>query len=617
MKSKIQLAHLLTVYGSKRVEKHLLYSYIQSKKIDYKSNKILKKYFRGIIVNEQLLKIIDSFKISSIKDLEKCLELIIPYEDRKLNGAFFTPDYIIDFITKELQPTFEAKNLDPSCGCGAFLIGLTEYYQRTFNKSIRSTVKENIFGSDILDYNILRTKLLLTIFALQNNEQLEERDFNLYHQDSLNAKWKMKFDNIVGNPPYVKFQDLSEEMRLTLPNKWETIKGGTFNLYFAFFELGYQLLSKGGSLGFITPNSYFTSLSGESLRVYLQKHKCVRRIIDFSDKKVFDALTYTALTFVTKKNQNEILYDRIKDHLSPEEFLPLANGSPNSTKNLNSKKWRLLKKDERKIIETIETNGTPLSQLFDIRAGIATLKDELYFLDSNFIDGDFLLKNVNDKIYRIEKEITRPIYKISDFRTQEEISENTRRVIFPYETVNGVVQPIPEKEFRKKYPFCFKYFLSVKSQLLKRDKGKVKFDPFYMWGRSQGISSNGIKLLNPTFSQFPRFLLVEEIDSFYSNGYGLFFKDTVNKNPISESKNIDVLQKILNSRIMDYYVRHTSVRIDGGYPCYQKNFIESFTIPNLSDDQIKKIRSLRNKKSIDKELEKIYQFNLPVPNLLS
>lgn len=617
MKGKVQLTHLLAVYGSKRVEKHLLYSYIHSKKIDLKINTILKSYFRGLTINDSLLKIIESFNIQTIKDLEKCLELIIPTSDRKLNGAFFTPDYIIDFIINEMQPSYDAKNLDPSCGCGAFLIGLTEYYQRTYNKSIRSTIRENIYGSDILGYNIVRTKLLLTIYALQSNEQLEESDFNLYHQDSLTARWKIKFDNIVGNPPYVKFQDLSDEMRIALPSKWETIRGGAFNLYFAFFELGYQLLSKDGKLGFITPNSYFTSLAGESLREYLQKKKCVRRIIDFSDKKVFDALTYTALTFVTKKSQNEILFDRIKDHLSPEDFLPIANGSPNAIKKLNSKKWRLLKKDERKIIEKIETNGTPLNQLFDIRAGIATLKDELYFLDSDFSEGDFLLKTVNGKIYKIENDLTRPIYKISDFRTQEEIAQNTRRVIFPYTNINGVMQPIPEKDFRLKYPNCYEYFLSVKSELLKRDKGKVQFDPFYVWGRSQGVSSVGIKLLNPTFSQFPRFLLVKEIDSFYSNGYGLFFKDALLGNSISDVKNIDVLQKILNSSIMDYYVRHTSVRIDGGYPCYQKNFIESFTIPNLSEDQIKKLRTLRSKKSIDAELEKIYQISLPVPNLLS
>ncbi|MEI2737879.1 MAG: N-6 DNA methylase [Chitinophagaceae bacterium] len=105
------------------------------------------------------------------------MELIIPVGDRKFNGAFFTPDYIIDFIINEIQPKENDTNLDPSCGCGAFLVGLTDYYKRTFNKPIKKIIKENIFGSDILEYNIHRAKLILTIYALQNGEQLKRQRF--------------------------------------------------------------------------------------------------------------------------------------------------------------------------------------------------------------------------------------------------------------------------------------------------------------------------------------------------------------------------------------------------------------------------------------------------------
>jgi len=71
---------------------------------------------------------------------------------------------------------------------------------------------------------------------------------------------------VVGNPPYVKFQDLTDVNRIYLQKHWTTVEGGTFNLYFAFFELGYKLLKVNGKLGYITPNNYFTSLSGEALR---------------------------------------------------------------------------------------------------------------------------------------------------------------------------------------------------------------------------------------------------------------------------------------------------------------------------------------------------------------
>ena len=86
---------------------------------------------------------------------------------------------------------------------------------------------------------------------------------------------------------------------------------------------------------------------------------------------------------------------------------------------------------------------------------------------------------------------------------------------------------------------------------------------------------------------------------------------------MSKEKNILVVQKILNSFVMDYYVSNTSVSIQGGFPCYQKNFIEKFTIPNFTKEEINILKSLTDKMEIDEFLIEKYQINLPVPNLVS
>ncbi|MFO0356677.1 MAG: class I SAM-dependent DNA methyltransferase [Sphingobacteriaceae bacterium] len=622
MKKSI-LNELINTQDLRSLEQHLVFSYLINNKLDFKKSSILTEYFKSFEQNTKLYFDASTLEITTIKELENHLELIIPHGDRKLNGAFFTPNYIIDFIINEVKPQENHKNLDPSCGCGAFLIGLVDYYKRTFNKNIKTIIKENIFGSDILEYNIHRTKLILTVYALQNGEQLSDKDFNLYHQDSLQAKWNDSFDNIVGNPPYVKFQDLTEENRMYLSKNWTTTEGGTYNLYFAFFELGYKLLNPTGKLGYITPNNFFTSLAGESLRKYFQNKKCVTRIIDFSHKKVFDAQTYTALTFINKKENEAITFDRIKKGYTPEEYLPKANGSPNYLKDLNAKKWRLLKTDEQQNIKIIETIGKPIGKLFDICVGIATLKDEIFFIDGSNLKNGFYTKTTDNGIFEIEKEIVKPVYKISDFRTQDDIKNNTRKIICPYNIKNGVATAISENDFKNKFPKCYSYFISEKENLLARDKGKINFEPFFVWGRTQGLTRKGKKILNPTFSQHPRFLLVEEEQGFFTNGYGLYFREqesnnlfSDNINPITQLENIDVVQKILNSYIMDYYVSKTSVSIEGGYPCYQKNFIEKFTIPELKQEDIETIRSLNDTQEIDEFLVNLYHLNLPVPNLV-
>jgi len=620
MISKRKIKELLSSFNIEDVEKEVIIHYLEKFHLDYTSSCVLVDYLHNYIPNNDLKLEIKALEIDSIKILENFLEMLIPDNDRKLNGAFFTPAYIVDYIINEIKPKENDRNIDPSSGCGAFLIGLVEYYHKHYKKSVKQTVKENIFGADILPYNIERAKRLLSIYALHYGEILDESDFNLYQRDSLRYKWIEKYDNVVGNPPYVKFQDLSDDNRDYLVKCWKTIEKGTFNLYFAFFELGYYLLKEDGQLGYITPNNYFTSLAGETLRTFLINKKCLSKIIDFNSKKVFDVQTYTAISFLRKSKNDFILYDRIPDTHTPEEFLTNVRYSENVISELNIKKWRLLRSDEKKNIKAIENIGTPIKQMFDICVGIATLKDEVFFVDGKNFDGELIIKTGrNGKRYKIEKEITRSVFKISDFKSQNDILGNARRIIFPYK-VNGSATIIDEDNFKIKYPYCYEYLLSMKEELLSRDKGKIKYNPFYAWGRTQGLTRFGKKILNPTFSQYPRFLVVDDEEAVFTNGYGIFFKEQEKEcslfddteHSLSKIENIDIVQKVLNSEIMHYYISRTSVSIEGGYPCYQKNFIEKFTIPEFSGKEISELRSLSNSKDINLLLSDKYQVLLPV-----
>lgn len=187
MISKGIINDLIKTYNIDVIEKHLVYSFIQNHNLDFDKSKIIQKLLLDFKPQMDVYLKISSLEISELKQLENYLELLIPKNDRKVNGAFFTPIYVVDFIIQEISPQINDKCLDPSCGCGAFLIGLVEYYQKTYNKTIKSTIKENIFGSDILDYNVNRSKIILSLYGLLNNEVIEESDFNIYNQDSLKS----------------------------------------------------------------------------------------------------------------------------------------------------------------------------------------------------------------------------------------------------------------------------------------------------------------------------------------------------------------------------------------------------------------------------------------------
>jgi len=97
-----------------------------------------------------------------------------------------------------------------------------------------------------------------------------------------------------------------------------------------------------------------------------------------------------------------------------------------------------------------------------------------------------------------------------------------------------------------------------------------------------------------------------EVSSLFCNGYALFEKKSMQKNLFGINIGLSILQKILNSDIMDYYINKTSVSIEGGYPCYQKNFIELFGIPELSSDELSFIENTDDKTKIEKFLVKKY-----------
>ena len=603
MSKKIML-NLLSKNSVEIVEKHLIYKFIQINRVDYLKSPLLSNFLNDFKVDNLIIEAINQIGLKTVKDLEKSLEYLIPESDRKSKGIFFTPETIVNYIVNEVEPKESDTCLDPACGNGAFLIGLIEYFKNMYQKSIKKTVRENIYGWDILSQNIERTKIVIAIYGLLNNEIIDGKDFNLSVRDSLNSIEAPRFDIIVGNPPYIKYQDIDENNRVLMTKKWETTQKGNFNIYFPFFELGYKLLKDTGKLGYITLNSFISSLAGKPLREFFSKNRAIHKLIDFKDQKVFGVSTYTAITFLDKNNNDYLFYSRYDNHQSYEDVLKENIFSKNMYSNLDVKKWRFFKDNEYQTIKRIENIGTPLKELFNISASIATLKDEVYFINGKTLSNGFYTKVTDKRTFQIEEEIVKPVYKISELKSENDIVKNSRFIIFPYYEKNGNYIPIQEIEFKQKYPECYKYLLSEKDILLARDKGKKDFNPFYVWGRNQGLTNKGIKLLTPTFSYKPRFFISKEEDSYFTNGYGIFFKDYENslfngECKLSNPENIELLKKILNSKVMELYIKLTSTSIQGSSYCYQKNFIESFSIPYFSDSELNKLKYLNTEKLED------------------
>jgi adenine-specific DNA-methyltransferase len=108
-----------------------------------------------------------------------------------------------------------------------------------------------------------------------------------------------KFETIIGNPPYVRYQDISTDTK-------KKIKSNLFdertNLYLFFIEKCINHLAKNGELIFITPREFLKATSSMKLNNFIYEHGTITDLIDLGDKKIFNGFTPNCVIFRFEKN---------------------------------------------------------------------------------------------------------------------------------------------------------------------------------------------------------------------------------------------------------------------------------------------------------------------------
>lgn len=521
------------------------------------------------------------------------------------NGIVFTPRYIADYINDVENERGGLKKdsaiIDPGCGCGIFLVSTTLYLRRKYHTSYEYIYENNIYGIDIDKDNIRRCEIVLRLLPMYEALPYYEGRVNIIKEDSLKIDWKEKFnvqgfDLVEGNPPYVNLHDMKKETAYFLKENFVTTQTGVYNIFYAFIEHGMKFLRSGGTLSFIVPNNFLTILAARDLRNFINRNKFLDEIVDFANNMVFKPVrTYSCIIRLSNTENSYVRFAVIQDTNDIKKALQEICFSEIRRENLNEDGWKLVDSTTYANIKKIENQLYSLKPL--IRTGIATLKDEVYFVN---YDGFSYYKEIDGKRFDIDADLVKEIYKIPELKHAVEIRDAKRYIIFPYRREGPTFEVVPQDEMRMHYLSTYKYFKAVKHILGMRDKGKVRVDPWYAYGRTQGLNKYGRKLLFPTFANTPRFVLVNAEDALFCNGYAVFEDDYTE---------LEVLLKILNSFVMRYYISNTSYAIEGGYFCYQKKYIEKFTFPYLSESEKRELLSFSDNE-VDMFLIKKYQLDL-------
>ena len=343
------------------------------------------------------------------------------------------------------------------------------------------------------------------------------------------------------------------------------------------------------------------------MRRDLQPRRSLRRIVDFGHNQVFEGVSaYTCLVFLGAGPTETFQYERLDKKVNAAS-LAAAEFTTIHHDQLKHDKWRLVKDEHAANIQRLESIGRPLGEVAAIKVGFATLKDSVFLTRDR---GDHCgAVDPAGRSHTVERELTRPAVKIAELGSISDLGDNDRRVIFPYERCGNRYRLMPQEKLESLYPNSYHYLCECREALNARDAGRKEYEGWYAWGRTQGMDAMGPKLLTKTFSKSPQFML-DHSDQLFCNGYAVFARPAVS---LFDNAPIGVLARLLNSRVMHYYTKMTSFQIGGDYQCYQKNFIERFSIVDMTEQEQKLLVGLPPE-DVDAYVARLYGLELDVLN---
>ncbi|MBW2169495.1 MAG: Eco57I restriction-modification methylase domain-containing protein, partial [Deltaproteobacteria bacterium] len=116
------------------------------------------------------------------------------------------------------------------------------------------------------------------------------------------------FNIAIGNPPYVRVDDISKSLKEQLKRAY-IVTIGKYDLYYTFFEAGLHMLSPDGVVTYITPNKYCAADSAKCLRNAIMANDHSVEILSTSRLNVFnDAANYPVITMVAKRENSQNSY---------------------------------------------------------------------------------------------------------------------------------------------------------------------------------------------------------------------------------------------------------------------------------------------------------------------
>jgi len=303
--------------------------------------------------------------------------------EQKLRGGYYTPQVIADFLCQWGIHKDTKSVLEPSCGDGSFVeSAILRFKELNINND---QLEERITGVELIEEEAAKAENRAKNQGLSKNIIIHS-DFFHYAKEKKNKK----YDVIIGNPPFIRYQNFPEEHRKIAMEMMQDVglkPNRLTNIWVPFLVVSSSLLNDNGKLAMVIPAELFQVKYAAETRIFLSNFFDRMTIITFR-KLVFEDIQQEVVLLLCEKQVDHgkgirVIECETLDELNTIDFVAI-NGSNVKPIDHSTEKWTKYFLDEDEIILLRRLKDTKpvmaCKNIFDAEVGLVTGRNEFFMM---------------------------------------------------------------------------------------------------------------------------------------------------------------------------------------------------------------------------------------------
>jgi adenine-specific DNA-methyltransferase len=314
---------------------------------------------------------------------------------QKLRGGYYTPAPIAEFLAQWAIRSPQDMVLEPSCGDGNLLITAAQTLLQ--RGATPATAAELLYGIELDLHEAAKAAQQLTSLGISDDcvhigDFFVECQTHFFDEMFFNVvlKEQRRFDVVIGNPPFIRYQNFLEESRkiaFRLMERAGLHPNRLTNAWLPFLVVSSLLLNKRGRLAMVIPAELFQVNYAAEVRKFLSDFFSQLTIITF-EQLVFEGIQQEVVLLLGEHQSSENGGIRVVElqHIADLHTLNLQVNSESECKPMDhsTEKWTqyFLSADEIQLLRTLKEHPlvTISGRVLDVDVGIVTGNNDFFIL---------------------------------------------------------------------------------------------------------------------------------------------------------------------------------------------------------------------------------------------